>query len=122
MRFIDPFADKPFIALGEATHGTADFFIAKHRIFKYLVENHNFRVFAFEADFGESLFLNDAIQEGRVDDLRDLMKDKMRFWTWKTEEVLDLLEWMCTYNMDKPDEEKLQYIGIDCQYNSYNVE
>ena len=33
------------VGLGEATHGTKEFFQLKHRIFKYLVENHGFKIF-----------------------------------------------------------------------------
>lgn len=77
--FLDSIADKSIVALGEATHGTAEFFNAKHRIFKYLVEKHNFKIFAFEADFGESIFINDAIQRGAKNEIEELMKTKMHF-------------------------------------------
>ncbi len=120
MSFLDPLANKSIVALGEATHGTAEFFNAKHRIFKYLVENHGFKIFAFEADFGESLFINDAVQRGAADEIEDLMRSKMHYWTWKTEEVKNLLEWMCNYNIGKQDEDKVQYFGVDCVLNTFH--
>ncbi len=120
LQFLDPISDKSIIALGEATHGTAEFFKAKHRIFKYLVENHDYKIFAFEADFGESLLINEAVQRGGTSEIEDLMKTKMHFWTWRTEEVKDLLEWMCEYNLDKSEEEKVQYMGVDCQFNTFH--
>jgi erythromycin esterase len=49
-----------------------------------------------------------------------LMNSKMHFWTWKTEEVKDMLEWMCTYNQGKAEEEKVHYMGVDCQFNTYH--
>jgi erythromycin esterase len=118
--FLDQVAGKSVIALGESTHGTAEFFDAKHRIFRYLVENHGYKVFAFEADFGESLFINEAIQKGEQAEIDDLMRSKMHFWTWKTQEVKELLEWMCHYNQGKPEEEKVHYMGMDCQFNTYH--
>jgi erythromycin esterase len=66
--FLVIFQDARIIGLGEATHGSKEFFDAKHRIFRYLVENHGIKVFAFEADFGESLYLNEAIQKGIASD------------------------------------------------------
>ena len=120
LRWLDPMATKSIIALGESTHGTAEFFDAKHRIFKYLVENHGYRIFAIEADFGESIYINEAIQEGRSDDIHDLMINKMHFWTWRTSEVKDLLEWMCSYNQGKAEDEKVHYMGVDCQFNTYH--
>ncbi|MEM9832311.1 MAG: erythromycin esterase family protein [Bacteroidota bacterium] len=118
--FLDPVADKPIIGLGESTHGTAEFFNAKRRIFQYLVENHDYRVFAFEADFGESLFLEEAVQQGSKSQIRALMSEKMHFWTWRTQEVRDLLEWMSEYNIGKSEEEKVHYMGVDCQFNTYH--
>jgi len=120
LRWLDPLAGKSVIGLGESTHGTAEFFDAKHRIFKYLVENHGYKIFAIEADFGESLFLEEAVQNGSVAEIEDLMMSKMHFWTWKTEEVKDLLEWMCSYNQGKSEEEKVHYMGVDCQFNTYH--
>jgi erythromycin esterase len=121
LRFIDEFSDARVIGLGEATHGTHEFFEAKHRIFRYLVENHGFNVYAFEADFGECVYINDAVQKGETASIRNLMTEKMIFWTWKTKEVQHLLEWMCSYNQDKTEEDKIQYIGVDCQFNKYNT-
>ncbi len=122
LTFLDPVANKPIIGLGESTHGTAEFFNAKRRIFRYLVENHGYRVFAFEADFGESLFVGEAVQEGLKSQIPELMSEKMHFWTWRTREVQNLLEWMSEYNVGKSEEDKVHYMGVDCQYNTYHPE
>ena len=106
------------VGLGEATHGTKEFFKLKHRIFKYLVENYNFKFFGFECDMGESIYFDRYVCNGEGD-IDDLMMDKMLFWTWRTEEVKDLLMWMKTYNESKTDEEKIHYVGIDCQFIKY---
>jgi len=121
LKFLNPIASKSkIIGLGEATHGSAEFFNAKTRIFKYLVENHGYKTFAFEADFSESIIINRAIQKGNSSQIKTIMENNMIFWTWKTEEVRNLLEWMSEYNKGKPEEEKVHYMGIDCQYNRYN--
>lgn len=117
--FLDEYKDYPMIGLGEATHGTSGFFQAKFRVYRYLVENHGFKNFIFEADFSESIFIDQAIQESRTSDIAELMKTKMHFWIWKNSEVLQLLEWMSEYNIGKSDDEKLHYLGNDVQYNTY---
>ena len=108
------------IGLGEATHGTAEFFKAKHRIFRYMAEHHGYRIFAIEADFGESLFINEAVLNSDKSKIETLMRTRMHFWTWRTNEVRDLLYWMCDFNMGKPANEKVQYWGVDCQFNTYH--
>ncbi len=120
LKVFDNLKTVPIIGLGEATHGTKEFFEMKHRLFKYFVENFNHRVFAFEMDYGESLIFDEYVQTGKGD-LVQLMKDKMYFWTWNTVEVKNLLEWMKTYNQTKAESERIHIYGIDCQTFSYNV-
>lgn len=113
-------SDSKIVGLGEATHGTKEFFQLKHRIFEYLVENHGYKIFAFECDMSES-FIVDNFVTGGGGDIDYIMKEVMHFWTWKTEEVKDLLLWMKDYNKDKRDEDKIHFIGVDCQYLTYQV-
>ncbi len=98
-------SDCKIIGLGEATHGTKEFFQIKHRIFKYLVENHNCRIFAFECDMGESYYVDKYVTEG-IGDIDKLMKETMHFWTWRTKEVKELLLWMKEFNETQEPESK----------------
>jgi len=109
------------VGLGEATHGTKEFFQLKHRIFKYLVENHEFKIFAFECDMGESYFIDNFVTTGNGD-LDEIMKEKMHFWTWRTEEVKELLLWMKEYNENTSYENKIHFIGVDCQFLTFQSE
>jgi erythromycin esterase len=113
-------SDCKIVGLGEATHGTKEFFQLKHRIFKYLVENHGFKIFAFECDMGESYYVNKFVTEGEGD-IDNIMKNIMHFWTWRTEEVKELLLWMREYNENKSDGDKIYFIGVDCQFLTYQA-
>jgi erythromycin esterase len=119
---LDSLAGSTILALGEATHGTGEFFDAKFRIFRYLAENHGYRIFAIEADPGECMVINEAIQEGREEEIRSLMKEYMFFWTWKTREVEEMLSWMCRFNQGREEDDKIRYVGFDCQYHQLNSE
>src|SRR5262245_265918 len=55
------------VALGEATHGTREFFQLKHRLLEFLVTEMGFTTFAMEANWPESLAVNDYVQHGRGD-------------------------------------------------------
>jgi erythromycin esterase len=115
LSFLDQLSFAKIVGLGEATHGTREFFQMKHRIFQYLVEHLNHKAFGFEADFAECIYLNNYVTKGEGD-LLELMKTRMHFWTWRTGEVQELLEWMKNYNMGKNDEEKIHYFGFDSQF------
>lgn len=115
---LDYLSNCKIVGLGEATHGTKEFFQLKHRVFRYLVENYGYKIFAFECDMGESYFVDNYITKGEGD-LDDIMINKMHFWTWSTEEVKDLLIWMKDYNEDKSDEDMIHFIGVDCQFLTF---
>lgn len=116
---LDYMSNCKVVGLGEATHGTKEFFQMKHRIFKYLVENHGFKIFAFECDMGESYYVDNFVVNGEGD-LDYIMKNIMHFWTWRTEEVKDLLIWMQEYNENNSDD-KIHFIGVDCQFLTYQA-
>lgn len=111
--------DTSFVGLGEATHGTREFFQLKHKILRYLVENHDFRVFAIEADMAESVYIDRHVAGDDVGDLGQLMRDRMHFWTWLTAEVREQIEWMRGENISRAAGERLHYFGIDCQIGTW---
>lgn len=117
LSFLDRLQNTRLVALGEATHGTREFFQMKHRIFQYLVEHFNHKAFGFEADFAECIYLNRYVTTGEGN-LEELMTHYMHFWTWKTEEVKELLEWMKNFNTGRNEAEKVHYFGFDCQYTN----
>jgi erythromycin esterase len=100
------------VAMGEATHGTREFFQLKHRFFEYLVTDLGFTVFAIEANWSEALVLNDYVLHGKGDPSTALAG--LHFWTWDTEEVLALIEWMREYNAANGP--KLKFYGVDMQF------
>lgn len=101
------------VSLGEATHGTREFFQLKHRMLEYLVTEMGFEVFGIEASFPEALVVNDYVLHGKGDAAAAIAG--MGFWTWDTEEVLALVEWMRRYNQDPKHPRKLRFHGFDMQ-------
>lgn len=57
LKFLEPVANCHIIGLGEATHGTSEFFKAKHRILRYMVENHNYKIFVMKLTSVSRCFL-----------------------------------------------------------------
>jgi len=105
------FAKATVVGLGEATHGTREFFQLKHRMLEYLVERHGFTVFGIEASRTECRAIDHYVQTGEGDPKAGLAG--IYFWTWDTEEVLALVEWMRQYNVEHPG--KLHFVGFDMQ-------
>lgn len=101
------------VGLGEATHGTHEFFAMKERLAEFLVEKMGFRVFALENSWDSSLLLDEYVLTG-VGDPRVLLFEDM-LPTWQRREFLDLLEWMRAYNADPAHLTKVHFAGFDCQ-------
>ncbi|HRI52604.1 MAG TPA: erythromycin esterase family protein [Pseudomonadota bacterium] len=98
------------IGLGEATHGSREFFQLKHRLLEWLVSERGFNVFAIEATMPEAFAINEYVLTGRGDPQKALAG--LYFWTWNTEEVLDLIRWMRKWNSD-PRHPKVKFYGFD---------
>lgn len=101
------------VALGEATHGTREFFQLKHRFLEYLVARLGFTVFAIEASQSECRAIDDYVLHGRGDARAALAG--VRYWTWNTEEVLSMIEWMRAWNADPGHVAKVRFRGFDMQ-------
>jgi erythromycin esterase len=102
------------VSMGEATHGTREFFQLKHRILEFLVSEMGFTVFAIEANWPESLALNRYVLTGEGDPVQVL--NGLHFWTCNSQEVLDMVLWMRHYNEDPAHGSKVKFFGFDMQY------
>ncbi len=99
------------VALGEATHGTREFFQLKHRMLEFLVTEMGFTVFGIEATMPEAFAINDYLLTGNGDPARALAG--LYYWAWNTEEVLGMITWMRQYNADPGHAKKVKFYGFD---------
>ena len=105
------FARVRYVALGESTHGTREFFQLKHRLLAFLVKEMGYRVFSIEAGSLPCQNINDYVLYGKGD--RAAALASQGYWTWDTEEVTDLIEWMRQHNLSCQREQMCQFIGYD---------
>ena len=100
-------------ALGEATHGNKEFQKLKLDVFAHLVETTRVRGFALEADFSGCAVANDYIvnNEGNAQDA----VESLGFQIYRTDEMLELIEWMHDYNKKAEEQDKVRFYGFDMQ-------
>jgi erythromycin esterase len=101
------------VSLGEATHGTREFFQFKHRMLEFLVSEMGFTIFGIEATMPEAFDINEYVLTGKGDPVKALAG--LYFWTWDTEEVLAMIQWMRRYNADPRHTKKIKFYGFDMQ-------
>lgn len=105
--------DVRIVGLGESTHGTREFFLLKHRLLEFLVREMGCRALAMEASESAALAV-DAYVGGAPGDAARLVS-RLDFWTWRTQEILAMVEWMREHNRTVPAAGRVRFIGIDPQ-------
>ncbi|MGB8941709.1 MAG: erythromycin esterase family protein [Streptomyces sp.] len=106
--------DASVVGLGEATHGSHEFFTMKDRVFRYLVEEKGFTTFAQEVSWTTGLRF-DAYVHGGEGDVRELVHKELAKTPWDTEEYVELLTWMRAYNEKHP-HRQVRFLGDDLNY------
>ncbi|MFF6787305.1 erythromycin esterase family protein [Streptomyces sp. NPDC012510] len=108
------------VGLGESTHGTSEFFRLKHRIIEFLVREAGFGVLAMEASESAAHALDAYVRHGIGDPAR--LVARLGFWTWRTQEMFDLVEWLREHNRALPEERRVRFVGTDPQRSTDSVE
>jgi erythromycin esterase-like protein len=99
------------VGLGEAWHTSGGFYKMKDRVFRDLVQNMGFRVFAIESHWASGEKADRYVQtcQGSPEEALNL-----HIPVWESEELVDLIQWMCEWNQAHPDD-RVHYFGFDIQ-------
>lgn len=117
---IDYLGTAKFVGLGEATHGTKEFYQMKDKLFRQLVTQKGFKAIVFEIPWGNALVVNDFVTEGIGDANSSI--GQTYYWVYDTEEVRVLAQWMRDYNENLPTEEQILFVGCDVQGGNFEEE
>lgn len=108
--------DARLVGLGEATHGTTEFWSMRQKISDYLVRNMGFRAILMEAGFPNSLIIDNYILHGEG----SAAAAHEKLGSWRYREMRELIDWMRTYNMEQTDPHaKIHYVGYDCAFHNW---
>jgi erythromycin esterase-like protein len=102
---IDMIGDARYVLLGEATHGTHEFYKARAEISKRLIREKHFTIVAWEADWPDALRVNRYVNgRGADPDAAAALADFERFpvWMWRNADVLDFVGWLRSHNESLP--------------------
>lgn len=107
------FIDAKIFGFGEASHHGKEFFDIKAKFFKYLVTTQDVKVFIIEDSYTIEAGINEWISggEGNV----KTIAENFNIVPWKNKEVVNLLEWMREYNLNKDEAEQIHFYGMDIQ-------
>lgn len=98
---LDLVGNARFVLLGEATHGTHEFYAERARITRRLIEEKGFTAVAVEADWPDAYRVNRYVRgQGQDPDARTALSGFERFpaWMWRNTAVLEFVEWLHGHN------------------------
>jgi len=114
--------DARVVLLGEATHGTHEFYRERARITQRLITEKGFTVVAVEADWPDAYRVNRWIRgAGEDGSAAEALGDFQRFptWMWRNAEILNLVDWLREYNQDLGEgRPRVGFYGLDL-YSMY---
>lgn len=108
----DRFADARVILLGEATHGTSEFYRARAAITQRLVENHGFRILAIEGDWPDAAELDRYVRQHGPWGERSAFVHFPR-WMWRNQEFAALLGRLRRWNETRDAADRVEVRGLD---------
>jgi erythromycin esterase-like protein/predicted phosphoribosyltransferase len=114
---MDRIGDAPYVLLGEASHGTHEFYRERAQITKRLIEEKGFTAVAVEADWPDAYRVNRYVR-GASDDLDavEALADFRRFpqWMWRNTQVVEFVEWLRARNDAlPPNANQAGFYGLD---------
>ena len=114
---IERIGDARFVLLGEASHGTHEFYDERARITRRLIEEKGFTGVAVEADWPDAYRINRFVRgAGEDSNAVSALADFHRFpmWMWRNADVLDFVDWLAEHNRRlSKGEEKTGFYGLD---------
>jgi erythromycin esterase-like protein len=108
--------DARFVLIGEASHGTHEFYKLRAQLTKRLIDEHGFCAVAAEADWPDSYRANRFVRGVGADaTAADALADFGRFpaWMWRNSDVLDFLGWLREHNKAREAARRVGFYGLD---------
>lgn len=111
--FFDRYGDASVVLLGEATHGTSEFYRARAAISKRLIRNHGFNIIAVEADWPDAARIDRYVRhlQHRVSEERAFAR--FPSWMWRNKEVHEFVDWLRAENEHRPKADRVEFRGLD---------
>lgn len=113
---VQEIGDARFVLLGEASHGTHEFYRARAEITKRLIREKGFTAVAVEADWPDALLVNRYVRGGKPLASGRTLESFTRFpsWMWRNADVLEFVHWLRAHNDRVRDPlKKAGFYGLD---------
>jgi erythromycin esterase-like protein len=113
---LETIGDARVVLIGEASHGTHEFYRIRADLAEALIEQKGFNLVAVEADWPDAYRVNRWVRGASADsDATAGLGDFTRFprWMWRNDVVVEFATWLHDYNSSRPSAERVGFYGLD---------
>ena len=113
---LDAIGDSWLVLIGEASHGTHEFYRTRAELTKALIATRGFNLVAVEADWPDAYRVNRWVRhDGDEADAEAALGDFTRFprWMWRNRDVVEFIHWLHTHNTHQPAPSRTGFYGLD---------
>jgi protein-L-isoaspartate(D-aspartate) O-methyltransferase len=107
------FGDARIVLLGEASHGTSEFYRARAAITRHLIEHHGFTIVAVEADWPDAASIDRYVRHRPHRKGEEAAFQRFPTWMWRNTDVDDFVRWLRRHNDGRPQETMAGFYGLD---------
>ena len=111
--FFDRYSDARVVLLGEASHGTSEFYRARAEISKRLIAHHGFNIVAVEADWPDAATIDRYVRHRRKREGEQRAFERFPTWMWRNREMDGFIRWLRRHNHSRRYEEMAGFYGLD---------
>jgi erythromycin esterase-like protein len=112
-RLFGRFGDAKLVLLGEASHGTSEFYRARAAVSRHLIEHHGFNIVAVEADWPDAARIDRFVRDLSPHPSEEQAFARFPSWMWRNIEVRDFVEWLRLHNGARPSPQRVEFRGLD---------
>ncbi|GAB3528559.1 hypothetical protein GCM10027443_06640 [Pontibacter brevis] len=109
--------DAKYVLLGEASHGTHEYYTWRAAISRRLIQEKGFSCIAVEGDWPDCFEINRWVKgyPGAPETIKDVLNkfDRWPTWMWANWEIAALAEWMRNHNSNLAPDKKIGFYGLD---------
>jgi protein-L-isoaspartate(D-aspartate) O-methyltransferase len=111
--------DARVVLVGEASHGTSEFYRMRDRISRALIETKGFNFLAIEGDWPDAARIDHYVRHREYRPSEWMAFSRFPIWMWRNDEVRAFVDWLRSYNADQQPKSRVAFHGLDL-YSLYD--
>lgn len=111
--------DARVVLLGEASHGTSEFYRLRARISQALIEQKGFTFVSIEGDWPDAARIDHYVRHAEYPPSEWTAFARFPIWMWRNEEVRSFVDWLRDYNAHRDQDKRVAFHGLDL-YSLFN--